>query len=167
MDEYEIRTMEVKVLKCPSCGKEHQLPESIAAISNNNAQQFNRAVRLGTLVIRQRWTKHDDVLLKKLYSEGASITEISNKLNRNEGGVKTRIAKKHLFSLFDKKRRFLNNNRPYTEDEDNLILREIERGTSYLQLSKQLGRSKGAIQVRVSKLKSNSAKIKGIPAFGR
>lgn len=43
-----------------------------------------------------KWAKEESVRLKKLFSEGSSIQEISNLLQRQSGGVRSKLIKMEL-----------------------------------------------------------------------
>ena len=41
----------------------------------------------------QPWTKEDEELLAALFNDGKTVTELSKSFQRNEGGIKSRLAK--------------------------------------------------------------------------
>lgn len=97
---------------------------------------------------RAKWmATEDEILTRMLAQYKYSVGEIATALNRTEGAVKRRI-----YDLKLKQRPVKRADRKWTENQINILLDMLERGYSFEQIGKQLGRTGSAVRGKYEQL---------------
>lgn len=107
-----------------------------------------RRASVAGAVNKKPWTKiEDDRLINMLNKFKYSLDEIAFELNRSEGAVKRRI-----YDLKLKQRPVKRINRKWTENQIHKLTDMVERGYSFEQIGKELGRTACAVRGKYESL---------------
>jgi formate dehydrogenase maturation protein FdhE len=104
----------------------------------------------------KRWTKQEDEILVKLIEKGKSPKDINLSLGRSQSAIHQR-----LFFL-RKENKLKRVKRPYTEEEDNIILNYVTnpKNLNLQGLFSQLERSYNSVEYRIQLLKKKHPELK-------
>lgn len=104
----------------------------------------------------KRWTKQEDEILIKLIEKGKLPKNISFSLGRSQAAIYQRIS----FLRTENKLKWTR--RPYTEEEDNIILNYVTnpKNLNLQRLFSQLERSYNSVEKRIQLLKKKHPELK-------
>ena len=107
-----------------------------------------------------KWTRNDDVLIKKYFALGNQLSEIAFKLHRDDNAIFYHLHKMGLIGFKDDKIIPANHNRPWNIIEENNLIKEYHSGYNIVQIAKIHKRQKNAILCKL--VKYNLVKIHDI-----
>lgn len=105
----------------------------------------------------KKWTKQEDEILVKLIKKGKLPKDISFSLGRSLSAIRQR-----LFFLRKKENKLMFIRKPYTEEEDNIILNYLTnpKNINLQGLFSQLERSHQSVEERIQLLKKKHPELK-------
>ena len=102
----------------------------------------------------KRWTVSDEKILMNMYTNNASIKEITNKLKRTEGAIQSRIDE-------NIKNNSENNGKRWSVSDEKILIDMYTNNTTIKEIANKLKRTEGAIQSRIDENIKNNLENNG------